>query len=255
MNEILTSSQNDRVKAWRKLSQKKHRDAEKAYWIEGVHLLEEALQSGADIKEIIAVEGSDLQLAWTKFPVTVVSDSVFKSISQTPSPQGIAAVVGFGELDYTPQQGHLLLLDAVQDPGNLGTMIRTADAAGFSAVVLGKGCADLYNDKTIRATQGSLYHLPIYKADLAALLPELKAEGYYTWVTDLTESTYFHECEVPQKVALIMGNEGQGVSEALIHAADQAVKIPILGQAESLNVGIAAAVLVYHIALAHESAK
>ena len=99
MNEILTSSQNDRVKAWRKLSQKKHRDAEKAYWIEGVHLLEEALQSGADIKEIIAVEGSDLQLAWTKFPVTVVSDSVFKSISQTPSPQGIAAVVGFGELD------------------------------------------------------------------------------------------------------------------------------------------------------------
>lgn len=126
-------------------------------------------------------------------------------------------------------------------------MIRTAEAAGFKAVILGEGSADLYNDKTIRATQGALFQLPILKGNLAELLPKIHQAGYESWVTTLAQATFYQELAKPLKCALIMGNEGQGVQPALQSLATTKVKIPMLGQSESLNVGVAAGILIYDL--------
>ncbi len=202
-----------------------------------------------------------------------VTPSILQSLSQTITPQGIMAVIGKIPLtldDFLSKIGHyemkipterlsasersfehrralphLLLLDQVQDPGNVGTMIRTAEAAGFAGVILGEGTADLYNDKTIRATQGALFQLPILTASLPALLPKLHQLGYCSWVTTLEAASFYSELTPPSKVAIVMGNEGNGVDPQLQAMASQRVKIPMLGEAESLNVAIAAAILTY----------
>lgn len=200
-----------------------------------------------------------------------VTPSILQSLSQTITPQGIMAVIAKAPLlmaDFLQQLSaydggkgnnigqsnqaakaralpHLLLLDQVQDPGNVGTMIRTAEAAGFAGVILGEGTADLYNDKTIRATQGALFQLPILTASLFELLPKLHQIGYCSWVTTLEEASFYTELAQPQKVAIVMGNEGNGVDPKLQAMATERVKIPMLGEAESLNVAIAAAILTY----------
>src|SRR5699024_10612671 len=140
-----------------------------------------------------------------------------------------------------------LLLDAIQDPGNLGAIIRTADAVGFGAVILGEETVDVFNDKVIRATQGSLFHIPVISAKLEDMIEELKEVGFTIWASTLEKATYYDELDVPKKVALILGNEGAGIRQVLLEQADTCVKIPIYGKAESLNVGIAASILMYYI--------
>src|SRR5699024_7511376 len=135
----------------------------------------------------------------------------------------------------------------IQDPGNLGTIIRTADAAGFSNIILGRGTVDLYNDKVIRATQGSLFHIPIVQKDLTESIPRLKESGFSVLATTLQRAKNYRDIEPSEKTAIILGNEGSGVDETLINMADELVKIPIYGKAESLNVGIAAGILMYYI--------
>ena len=138
----------------------------------------------------------------------------------------------------------LLLLDRVQDPGNLGTLIRTADAAGVDAIILGEGCADPYNPKVVRATQGSLFHLPLIKADLSEFIDELEIPVYGT---ALEEAIPFKQVEPSETFALLVGNEGQGVSEELLGKTTKNLYIPIYGKSESLNVGIAAGILMYYL--------
>ena len=140
-----------------------------------------------------------------------------------------------------------MLIDAVQDPGNVGTMIRTADAAGFDAVILGEGTVDLYNDKVIRATQGSIFHLPIIQADLLLKMDELQKQGVVICASTLEKAVPIESVERTEKMALIVGNEGQGVNPVLIEKADQLVHIPIYGKAESLNVSVAAGIMLYEM--------
>ena len=246
MKALITSIQNEKVKAWRKLHKKKGRIEANAFLLEGSHLIEEAWKSDQHIVEIIA-EASFKLPAWSMdYPVEIVNAQVFKQISQTSTPQGIAAVVGMRDNNkITGNQ--LILIDAVQDPGNLGTIIRTADAAGMDGVILGKGTVDVYNDKVIRATQGSIFHLPVYEADLLLELADLKKSGFEIWATALQNAETYNQLAIPEKVAIILGNEGAGIEEALLQAADQLVNIPIYGKAESLNVAIAAAILMYQI--------
>lgn len=142
---------------------------------------------------------------------------------------------------------HLLLIDQVQDPGNLGTMIRTADAAGFSQVVLGKGTVDLYNDKVVRASQGSIFHIPIIQADLLELIPALQSQTYTVLASALENAVAYDTVEQLEKIALVMGNEGSGIAPEILQLADKCIKIPIYGQAESLNVSIAAGILMYQL--------
>lgn len=244
---MITSVQNSKVKQWNKLKKKKDRELSETFLVEGFHLVQEANNSDWEIDEVIIQDGVE-EPGWiSNLPVTEVSSNVFKSISETVTPQGIAAVVKM-KPSSIQQHSKLLLIDAVQDPGNLGTMIRTADAAGFDGVVLGEGTVDLFNEKVIRATQGSIFHLPIIRGELKELIKEYKQQGVAIWASTLKDAVAYHSLSVPERVGLIVGNEGAGISPELIELADQSVHIPLYGHAESLNVSIATGIFVYHIA-------
>lgn len=246
MKKLITSVKNEKVKNWRKLHNRKERTKAGTFLIEGFHLIEEAIKSNWDVLEIILQEDVSLPAWKCDAPTVEVAENVFQHISQTKTPQGIAAVVRMKN-SHEINGDLYLLLDRIQDPGNLGTIIRTADAAGFDAVMLGEGTVDLYNDKVIRATQGSLFHIPIIQESLPTEINKLKQEGFRIWASALTNSKDFHTLKPTSKVALILGNEGAGIEGTILELADEIVKIPIYGKAESLNVSIAAGILMYHL--------
>ena len=242
---MITSARNARVKKWKKLHHRKTRYEWKQFLIEGFHLLEEALKSGWGIKEIIKVQGVTIPEQYNLYNITEVSSPVFNQIAQTESPQGIIAVVEMKK-PSSLSGSHIMMIDAIQDPGNLGTIIRTADAAGYNAVVLGDGTVDIYNDKVIRATQGSIFHIPIISANLRNCIDRLQINHFKVITSALKESVPYQSIDKPEKVALIVGNEGNGIDEAILSSADMNVHIPIYGDAESLNVSVAAGILMYH---------
>ncbi|MGY0693128.1 TrmH family RNA methyltransferase [Virgibacillus sp. FSP13] len=243
---MITSVQNDKVKLWNKLKKKKDRIQLKTFLIEGFHLVEEVHSSDWEIKEIILQEGIDVPEFAEGYPIVIVSSLVFNHISNTKTPQGIAAVVKMKNYNQEMFE-QVLILDAIQDPGNLGTMIRTADAAGFDAVILGDNTVDMYNDKVVRSTQGSLFHIPIFQANLLTKISQLKKDGFTVWASALTNSSSYLEIKPSKKTALIIGNEGSGIHEDVLGLADICVKIPIYGKAESLNASVAAGILMYYI--------
>ncbi|GEN31477.1 TrmH family RNA methyltransferase [Cerasibacillus quisquiliarum] len=244
--DMITSIQNEKVKDWRKLHKRKERQKTKLFIVEGYHLVEEAWKSNWEIVEVIVMDQIDIPSWYTDNNITIVSKQVFQSISTTKSPQGILAVVKMKQT-FIQNGKHLLLIDAVQDPGNLGTIIRTADAAGLGGIILGEGTVDAFNEKVIRATQGSLFHIPIKEAKLNHEIKQLKNIGYTIWASSLEQAHHYQHIHVPEKVALLLGNEGSGIKQKYIEQADLSVKIPIYGKAESLNVGVAASILMYYI--------
>lgn len=243
---MITSLQNGYVKKWRKLKRKRGREKEQAFLIEGFHLLEEALQSDWTVEEIIFREGIDIQNEWQPYKWFQVNDAVFQEITQTENPQGVAAVISMKEIEWSGGS-RVLMLDSIQDPGNLGTLIRTADAAGFDGVIVGQGTVDPFNDKVLRATQGSMFHVPIYVGDIAKWTAELKQQGFAIWATALDEATSYQHLPPVTPVALMVGNEGAGVQKDYLEIADERVHIPIYGEAESLNVAIASGILMYYL--------
>lgn len=243
---VITSVQNEHVKTLAKLKMKKFRQKMGLFLIEGEHLLTEAHKSDWEIKEIVVQDGANAPTFIGEYPTTIVADNVFQHITDTKTPQGIAAIVKIKSQTWSSANS-VLLIDSVQDPGNLGTMIRTADAVGFDAVVIGNHSVDLYNEKVIRSTQGSLFHVPIFQANLATTILSLKEEGFTVWATSLENAKSYKGVQVNDKMALLMGNEGNGVNQSLIDLADYNVIIPIPGKAESLNVSVAAGILMYHI--------
>ena len=242
---IITSKANSVVKNAKKLHQKKYRKS--AYLIEGWHLFEEAVQAGVTIEKIFALESYRDQLA--AFPQTVwVSEDILRDLADTQTPQGIVAVIQkeeVGKPDFS--QGKFLFLEDVQDPGNVGTMIRTADAAGFTGVIVSDKSADIYSLKTLRSMQGSHFHLPIYRMSLASFVEEAKKTAMPILATTLSkESKDYRELSPLEDFVLVMGNEGQGISSIMAESADQLVHIGMKGRAESLNVAIAAGILMFY---------
>lgn len=247
--EIIRSQQNPLIKQLLKLQTAKGRKKQGLYLLEGSHLVEAAIQAGEAIQQIILSEAvlDRYQSVIQQFSVSVVSPELFAKLSTTESQQGILAVmkVMSQSLEDVPL-GRYILLDAIQDPGNLGTIIRTADAAGFDGVILGEGCVDLYNDKVIRSMQGSQFHISIYQQSLFDMLKKMQAAQIPVAVTALHHQSIDYQWLTNRDaVAIIVGNEGNGVQPALIEQADQVIKIPMFGQAESLNVAIASAILMY----------
>lgn len=248
--EIISSTKNEKIKELAKLQTAKGRKKAGFYLIEGEHLVEEALKEKALI-ELIVVSSNRMEeyqylLEQTEVQVLVVSQEVFQKLSMTETTQGILAAVKIENQAEPPCSGRIIVLDAVQDPGNLGTIVRTADAAGFDAVVLGTGTVDLYNDKVIRSMQGSHFHIPVFQADLREYLPALKNQGVEVAVTALhRDSKDYSILQGKSDIAIVVGNEGQGVSSEVIELADVVVTIPMFGKAESLNVAIASALLMY----------
>lgn len=246
----ISSPKNEKIKELVKLQTAKGRKKAGMYLIEGEHLVEEAFKEKAQIKLIVVtsnrLEDYENLLAQTNVQVLVVSQDVFHKLSMTETTQGILAVVEIVKQEILPHKGRLIVLDAVQDPGNLGTIVRTSDAAGFDAVILGTGTVDLYNDKVLRSMQGSHFHIPVFQANLQEYLPILKEKGVQVAVTALhRDSKDYSVLQGAIDVAIVVGNEGQGVSDDVIDLADVVVTIPMFGKAESLNVAIASALLMY----------
>ena len=242
---IITSKANSVVKNAKKLHQKKYRKS--AYLIEGWHLFEEAVQAGVTIEEIFALESYRDQLA--AFPQTVwVSEEILLDLADTQTPQGIVAVIQKEEVGLPDlHQGKFLFLEDVQDPGNVGTMIRTADAAGFTGVIVSDKSADIYSLKTLRSMQGSHFHLPIYRMSLASFIEETKKTAMPILATTLSiDSKDYRELSSLENFVLVMGNEGQGISSVIAESADQLVHIGMKGRAESLNVAVAAGILMFY---------
>lgn len=254
MSEI-TSINNPHVKNWRKLLTRKGRKKSNSYLIEGFHLVEEAIQFKKDaIQHIIAREDivheeEFLRLKIDDQKLIKVSTQVADELSDTETSQGIFAVLKI-EQPILPEKvtAPFLLLDAVQDPGNVGTMIRTADAAGFQGVILGKGTVDLYNSKTLRSAQGSHFHLEVYEGVLEDYISEFKEQNISVYGTALNEEAEsYKNIQNEAPFALIVGNEGAGIREDLMPLIDQNIYIPMKGQAESLNVAIAASILMFYL--------
>ena len=243
---IITSKANSVVKNAKKLHQKKYRKT--SYLIEGWHLFEEAVQAGAKIEKIFVLAEYAAKLG--DYPQTVlVTEEILLDLADSQTPQGIVAVIQKEE-ERLPDfsQGKYLFLEDVQDPGNVGTMIRTADAAGFSGVLVSTQSADIYSLKTLRSMQGSHFHLPIYRMSVENFLEQAQKSGLPILATTLSkDSKDYRELDRLEDFALVMGNEGQGISQAMADQADQLVHINMKGQAESLNVSIAAGILMFYL--------
>ena len=181
--------------------------------------------------------------------VKLVSPEVLKELCETQTPQGIVAEVA-KQSKSLPESlsGKYLLLEDVQDPGNVGTMIRTADAAGYDGVFLSDRSADIYNQKTLRSMQGSHFHLPIYRGPILDMVEACKKQGVPVLATTLSDvSVDYKAVKTDGNFALVMGNEGQGISQDMAESADQLVHISMPGQAESLNVAVAAGILMFSL--------
>lgn len=244
----MVSLQNEKVKNWKKLQMKKWREKERMYLLEGPHLLQEALFTANDcLTDVIIDEGFHLPPDWPIADVEVyqVTHKIFTELSQTETPQGVIGVCRMIQPALSIQRGRYLLVDGVQDPGNLGTLIRTADAFGLDAVFLGEGCVDGYNAKTLRSAQGSHFHLPVIHRDLFAVVSEMKKLGISLYGSSLQGRDMTATAVSGPYFGLVVGNEGNGASPELLAEMDKEVKIPMAGRAESMNVAVAAGILLY----------
>ncbi len=245
--KFIQSVQNDKVKAWKKLLTKKGRDKSGEFLVEGFHLVDEALKAKT-VSAIIKAEEVDLPASWNVDGIDLYNTTaaVVKELAETETSQRIFAVCK-KQNNESGTADKLLLLDGVQDPGNLGTIIRTADAAGVGLIVCGEGCVDVYNSKTIRSTQGSIFHVEVRKADLLSLIPQLKKENVKVFGSSLQNAVDYREAIKAERFALVLGNEGNGVSDEVLGLCDQNLYIPIHGRAESLNVAVASGILLYSL--------
>ncbi len=231
----ITSTQNDKVKYWNNLKNKKFRDQEKRFLIEGDHLINEAAKLGL-ILETISIVNPDADYFVTKEIMEKISDQ--KSINYN------AAVVKFIPEDTI--NGNIIILDGIQDPGNLGTIIRSGVAFNVNNIILSDTSVDLYNPKVVRATEGMLFHVNVLRRNLVEFIPTLKNLGYHIIGTDVKSGIKLSD--IPKKnIAIIIGSEGNGMSQDVKKLCDNFINIPISDKCESLNAGIAASIIMYEV--------
>ncbi|MFD2615149.1 TrmH family RNA methyltransferase [Paenibacillus gansuensis] len=250
----ITSVHNPRVKQWAQLLDRKGRMAQGKFLIEGTHLVLEALKSQEELECVVfsldkGIPGELTEYAGQRTEWLGASDAVIAKCTDAKTPQPVFAVVRKPAADdaawLQDPQALVVVVDGVQDPGNLGTIIRSADAVGASGVVLGKGTVDLFNPKTVRSTMGSLFHLPIVEADLTELLPKAEDAGAKVIGTSLQADKNCYEHNFTTASWIVLGNESAGVSPETEAFVTDRLIIPMRGQSESLNVAMAATVLLY----------
>lgn len=257
MKSMITSTSNAKIKRLVSLKKKrKLRDEEGVFLVEGVRMFREAPES--EIQEIYMTESFykkekklvEEKESRAKVKAELVADTVFSYASDTKTPQGILCVVK--QKKYTQEevaQGRaplLLVLDNLQDPGNLGTIVRTAEGAGVTGIVMSKDCVDIYNPKTIRSTMGSVYRMPfLYAKDLEETIAFLKKKDICCYAAHLNGERFYDEPDYCKGSAFFIGNEGNGLRDEIAECADTYIKIPMCGQVESLNAAIASSVLIF----------
>lgn len=252
---MITSSQNNLVKRLKALKNKKNREKEQVFIAEGIRFINEipidfevelfaASQSFADKNNTENLENIAR--------LFVFDDKIFDTICDTENTQGILAVCKQKKYSLNDisnlctEKDFVAVCEDINDPGNLGTIIRTADACGAKAVILTKGCVDVYNSKVLRSTMGSVFHLPIITdTETNEVLSFLKANDFTTFATFLGNSIEVYNADFNKKTAIFIGNEARGISDEVASKADCLVKIPMLGQAESFNASVAAGIVMY----------
>ena len=239
---VIESVENDKVKLWKKIRTTKYINEYNKYIVEGYHLVEEAMKTNL-VSELIMLDGLDYE---NKGITThYVTEKVMKSISLLPSVPPIMAVIKTsGEEDYGKR---IVILDDVQDPGNIGTIIRNAVAFGATSVVLSENSVSPYNDKLIRASQGMCFHIPVIKTDIKTLIPKLQSEGIKVYATCLDGSKEMMEVTFNKEFAVIFGNEGEGIREEIKALSDEKVRINMKKECESLNVGVSSGIILYNL--------
>lgn len=253
--QTITSKDNELIKHIRKLKDKKYRDESNEYVVEGVKLVEEAVKENAKIKQIIVCEDTTrtyeipthIMLEIAKYECISVSDKIFNMITQVTNPQGIMAIIEKNaqnaQIDYT--QDIIVVLDDVQDPGNLGTILRTVDSIGLNQIIVSKGTADAFNSKVVRSTMGAIFRIKIIEVEnLAQAIKEMRKHHFKLMVTSLQTKNSIYDIDFNKKI-IVIGNEANGVSKEIQDMADEKAKIPMLGRTESLNASVAAGVVMY----------
>lgn len=251
----ISSKDNDFIKHIKKLKDKKYRDLNNEYIIEGIKLVGEAIQEKAKIKQIIICEecekadniSRELMYEIAKEECVYVTEKVFKYISEVSTPQGILAIIEKNntekEIDYS--QDIIVALDDVQDPGNLGTILRTVDSIGLNQILVSKGTADVYNPKVVRSTMGAIFRVKIIECeDLGKTLKEAKKHKFKVVVSSLQTDNSIYDIDYKKKV-IIIGNEANGVEQHIQEMSDEKIKIPMLGKTESLNASVATGIILY----------
>ena len=253
--QVISSKDNEIIKNIKKLKEKKYRDLENAYIIEGIKLVKEAIYENAKIRQIIMCENyadnkeidKETLYEISKYNLIYVTEKVFNTITDVKTPQGIIAIVEKNnstcEINYSEEI--IIALDDVQDPGNLGTIIRTADSANLKQIILSKNSADPYNPKVVRSTMGGIFRVNIIEVDnLEETLKQTQKNGFKVMVTVLDTQKSIFDANYNKKV-IVIGNEANGISKSIQNIADEKVKIPMLGKTESLNASVAAGVMIY----------
>ncbi len=256
---MITSKENEQIKKIRQLSQKKYREEYNLYIVEGYKMVKEAFLY-AKVCDLVYCsklcdknELSDILNLLNKYKNTTileVSESVFMSISDTKTPQGFLCTVKINDknLDKTDSFGEtIFVLDNIQDPGNLGTIIRTLDAAGIKDLILSNDTVDPYNPKVIRSTMGAIFRINIVvlECPIMDMVPILKASNYSIVTTSLKAKKSCYDLDFNKKLAIVMGNEANGVKKEVINTSDEQILIPMPGKAESLNVAVATGIMAF----------
>ena len=238
---IITSLENNKIKKYLKLKNKKNRDEDKLFIVEGEHLVEEAIKNDL-LFDLLVLENYECKI---DFPYTIVSNSVMKKLSDMDSLPKVIGIVKMKESNKT-LGNHILILDDIQDPGNLGTIIRSSVAFNVTDIILGLGCVDLYNDKVIRSTQGLMFNINIVRCDIKEIILDLKNKGYLILGTNVNDGEDVSTI-VTSKYALVMGNEGNGVKTEIQELCDKNIYIEMNKNCESLNVGVATSIILYEL--------
>lgn len=253
---MITSTSNPQVKRLLQLQKKsKVRNEEKVFVVEGLRMFVEVPKER--VEKVYVSENfynkKKQELNWEEFPIEILSDSVFKHVSDTQTPQGVLCIVKQEKQDLDSllniENPHFMVLDNLQDPGNMGTIIRTSEGAGVDAVFMSRDCVDIYNPKTIRSTMGSIYRMPfIYIEEIIPLLEEFRKKGIKSYAAHLDGKNSYDQEDYCKGTAILIGNEGNGLRDEVAEKADIWVRIPMEGQVESLNAAIAASVLMFEVA-------
>lgn len=253
--QVISSKDNEFIKHIKKLKEKKYRDINKEFIIEGIKLIKEAIEEKAEIKQIVICDNcqnsdvipKELMYEIAKYECVYVTEKIFNNISDVNTPQGILAIIGReiseAQIDYS--QDIIVALDEIQDPGNLGTILRTVDSIGLNQILVSKGTADSYNPKVVRSTMGAIFRVKIIECeDLEKTLKEVKKHKYELVITSLQTENSIYDVEYNKKV-IVIGNEANGVEHKIQDMADIKVKIPMLGKTESLNASVATGIVLY----------
>lgn len=248
--EKITSVKNPLIKTLKSLTKKQGRDETGLFLVEGEVMILEALKCGLTIRDAICTAKREDFAAALPCPAALVPDNIMESVCDTRSPQGVCASFELPqEISMSALPDHIIALDGVQDPGNVGTIWRTADAAGFGAMILGAGCADPLSPKVQRSAMGSGFRVPfMHTQDLPNTLSEQRRMGYTIICSDLSGSDFYDRPAHGERIVLIIGSEAHGVSDETRAQADMKVRLPMRGGSESLNAAVAAGILMYELA-------